>query len=235
MVETALRDFNAGAALLLGALALAGCSGGGAAQPAGTVPAGEAAPNIVQPGAPGEPTKTISEQELASLEPPAYADADVRFMQGMIHHHAQALKMTAFVPKRTASDDLPLLAERMDLSQEAEIEQMQRWLKDRGQAAPTLHRLHGHAHGVGLGPTGRMPGMLTDSELLRLERADGTEFDRLFLRFMIKHHRGALTMVRQLYAQGGGLEPEADAFARHVEADQQIEIERMQQLLAQLG
>jgi uncharacterized protein (DUF305 family) len=141
--------------------------------------------------------------------------------------------MTALVPKRSAGSEIPLLAERMDISQKSEIEQMQRWLRDRGQDVPVLHAAHGHAHGVGAGMM--MPGMLTEQQLRQLERARGPEFNKLFLTFMIHHHQGALTMVRQLYAANGGAEPESDAFARHVDADQRIEIARMHGLLTELG
>jgi len=208
------------------ALLLAGCGEKSAEEQV----AAETAPNIVQPGAPGQGSKTLSAAELSKLEAPTFVDADVLFMQGMIHHHAQALRMTALVPKHSASSELPLLAERMDISQRSEIEQMQRWLRDRGQDVPVLHQAHLHAHGVGAGT--RMPGMLTEKQLRKLERARGKAFDELFLTSMIHHHQGALTMVHRLYAASGGAEPEADAFARHVDADQQIEIARMQQLLA---
>ncbi len=209
------------------ALLLAGCGDKSGER------AAETAPNIVQPGAPGQGSKTLSADELAELDAPSFVDADVLFMQGMIHHHAQALRMTALVPKRSAGNELPLFAERMDISQKSEIEQMRRWLKDRGQEAPVLHLAHNHAHGIGAGTM--MPGMLTEQQLRRLERARGQDFNRLFLTFMIRHHQGALTMVRQLYAASGGAEPESDAFARHVDADQRIEIARMQQLLAELA
>ena len=209
-------------------LVVAGCGDKESAD----APQAETAPVIVQPGAPGEGSTTLSADELSKLEPPTFVDADVLFMQGMIHHHAQALRMTALVKKRAAGTEIPLLAERMDLSQTSEIELMQTWLRDRGQDVPVLHAAHGHAHGVGAGT--RMPGMLTEQQLLRLQRARGEEFNRLFLTFMIQHHEGALTMVQQLYAASGGLEPEADAFARHVEADQRIEIARMQDLLTRL-
>jgi len=212
------------------ALLLAGC---GERKDAVEQPNAETAPNIVQAGAPGEGSTTLSAAEFSDLETPRFTEADVRFMQGMIHHHAQALRMTALVPKHSAGMELPLLAERMDLTQTAEIEQMQRWLRDRDQPVPVLHRAHQHAHGPLAGVA--MPGMLTEQQLRRLERARGKEFDRLFLTGMIHHHQGALTMVRRLYAEQGGIEPEADAFARHVEADQQIEIDRMQQLLATLA
>ena len=79
-----------------------------------------------------------------------------------------------------------------------------------------------------------MPGMLTEPELKRLAAARGTAFDRLFLEFMIQHHEGAMTMVAELYASDGGAEPEIDAFARHVDADQQIEIGRMKETLKTL-
>ena len=218
-----------GAIALAGAVLLAGCSGGGD----NDAPQSEAAPNIVQPGAPGQPSRTLSADELAELEPPAHTDADVAFMQGMIQHHAQALLMTSLVPTRTGSRDLPLLARRMEISQEDEIRQMRSWLEERGKEAPALHRAHGHAHGALVGA--RMPGMATDAELKRLRAARSEAFDRLFLELMIRHHEGALTMVRDLHVNGGGLEPNVGAFARHVEADQAIEIDRMEGLLRQLG
>lgn len=213
--------------VLLVAVAVAGCSSGDdEAEP------GEAAPNIVQPGAPGQPSRTLSADELAELEPPAHGDVDVAFMQGMIQHHAQALLMTSLVPTRTDSRDLPLLARRMEVSQESEIELMRKWLEERGKEAPAVHRVHGHAHGPRAGEL--MPGMATEAELRRLRRARGERFDRVFLELMIRHHEGALTMVRRLELSGGGLEPNIGAFARHVEADQAIEIARMEDLLGRL-
>jgi uncharacterized protein (DUF305 family) len=144
-------------------------------------------------------------------------------MHGMIHHHGQALEMAALVPSRSRSKDIPLLAKRIDLAQTDEIKLMERWLEARDEAE--------HTHTMGL-----MPGMLTHAQMARLEAARGRQFDRLFLRFMIQHHKGALVMVSELYAsKGGGMEPEVDAFARHVEADQEIEIKRMQELLARGG
>src|SRR4029453_14400671 len=142
-------------------------------------PNAETAPNIVQAGAPGEGSTTLSAAEFSDLETPRFTDADVRFMQGMIHHHAQALRMTALVPKHSAGEELPLLGGRMDLTQTAEIEQMQRWLRDRDQAVPVLHRAHQHAHGPLAGVA--MPGMLTEEQFRRLERARGEECDPLFL------------------------------------------------------
>ena len=108
---------------------------------------------------------------------------------------------------------------------------MREWLETRDEETPVLHRPHGHAHGTGVAA---MPGMLTKPQQQQLEAASGTAFDRLFLRFMIQHHRGALTMVERLYTSNGGLEPAADAFARHVDSDQSIEIARMEQLLGDI-
>lgn len=214
--------------LLTLALICAGCNTGSDEPEA----KGETAPNIVQPGAPGEGTRTLTPEELENIERTQHTEADVRFMQGMIHHHAQALRMTSLVRTRSTRRDIALLAKRIDLSQTSEIELMRSWLEARNEAAPELHRIHGHAHGLGQGRL--MPGMLTEQQLKRLARARGVAFDRLFLRSMIHHHRGAVTMVEQLYAGNAGAESEIDSFARHVDADQQIEIDRMRKLLTKL-
>jgi uncharacterized protein (DUF305 family) len=197
---------------------LAGCGGGSDSDEQSA----EATPNIVQPGAPGEESRKVSPEEAAS-DPLKPTDADVDFMQGMIHHHDQAILMTGWVPERTASPSIKLMAERMAVSQQSEIEQMERWLKTQGHK-PVAASEHG-GHNL-------MPGMLTQAQLDRLEAADGRTFDRLFLRYMTQHHHGAITMVHDLREDGGGLESEIDALARHIETDQEIEIQRMQDLLA---
>lgn len=187
-----------------------------------------AGPRVVQPGAPGQPGRTLSAEELASLTAPPFHQADVLFVSLMIPHHAQALEMTALVAGRSAGAEIPLLAERIRVSQTDEIAQMQRWLTDRKLPMPAPHSSHpGHDQ--------LMPGMLNDEQLGELEQARGVAFDRLFLELMIHHHRGAVTMAETLYANGGGVEPESDRFAREVIADQNIEISRMQDLLASLS
>jgi len=194
----------------------------------GDPPAEPAGARVVQPGAPGQSGRTLSPEDLASLFAPPHNAADTLFVQRMIPHHAQALEMTALVRGRSASPDLPLLAQRIETSQRDEIALMERWLRERGEPIPTPHAGHpGHDT--------LMPGMLNDTQLAQLERARGAEFDRLFLELMISHHEGALTMVRLLYASGGGLEPASDRFAREVDADQSIEIRRMTELLAKLS
>jgi uncharacterized protein (DUF305 family) len=178
-------------------------------------------PRIVQPGAPGEEARELSEDDVP--EPPGHTPADTQFMQGMIHHHQQALEMTALVEGHTQNDDLPLLAERIAISQGDEIALMERWLTERGEDVPTDHTDHE-----------MMPGMLTEGQFRELDLVRDAAFDRLFLERMITHHQGALQMVDDLYRAGGGLEPAADRFARDAAADQNIEIRRMQELLGSL-
>lgn len=163
-----------------------------------------------------------------------YTAADARFMQHMIAHHAQALEMTALVPDRSGRDDVRMLAERIEVSQRDEIAAMQRWLRSRGEEVPPVDAHHGH-HAAG-GDHARMPGMLTAEELARLAAASGPEFDRLFLELMIRHHEGALAMVRELFAsEGAGQEPQIFQFASEVDADQQMEIARMRAMLESLS
>ena len=182
-------------------------------------------PQIVQPGAPGEATRVISAEKATDLSRVRFTPADVQFMQGMIGHHAQALEMAALLPERTRRDDMRLLAQRIDVSQADEIQMMQRWLEARGQQVPGPHAHH--APGAPL-----MPGMLTAEEMSRLAEARGDAFDRLFLELMIKHHEGALTMVKELYGRAGaGQESEMYAFASDVDADQRMEIDRMRGML----
>lgn len=152
-----------------------------------------------------------------------HTEADVRFMRAMIGHHAQALDMAALAPANGANPEIQRLAERIAAGQRDEIATMQRWLRRRGEAAPEGHApMHGH----------RMPGMLSEEQMMELERARGPEFDRLFLTYMIQHHRGAVTMVKQLYATPGAAQDETVfKFADDVGVDQTTEIARMERML----
>jgi uncharacterized protein (DUF305 family) len=189
---------------------------------------GDAGPPILQPGAPGQDTRVISTAEALDLSRVRHTAADVRFMQDMIGHHAQALEMVALLRTRTNRDDMRLLARRIELSQEDEIMLMQQWLQQRGQQVPDAHAHH--APGATL-----MPGMLTPEEMGRLASATGKEFDRLFLEFMVKHHEGALVMVSELFASpGAAQESDIFSFATDVDADQRIEIARMGGMLREL-
>jgi uncharacterized protein (DUF305 family) len=185
-------------------------------------------PALVQPGAPGEATRDITPTQAADTSTIQATATDVRFMQGMIAHHAQALEMTALLPSRTNREAMHLLARRIELSQADEIGLMQRWLKARGATVPDAHAHHDHGSAL-------TPGMLTPEEMSRLEAARGHAFDRLFLESMIRHHDGALTMVHDLFAtRGAGQDPEIDAFASDVDADQRIEIDRMSAMLLEI-
>jgi uncharacterized protein (DUF305 family) len=183
---------------------------------------------ILQPGAPGESSRVIPADRAIDLSKVQHTVADVRFMQGMIGHHAQAIEMAALVPTRSARDDMRMLALRIDVSQADEIRMMQGWLQVRGQTRPDPHAHH--AQGATL-----MPGMLTTEEMSRLAEAKGVEFDRLFLEGMIKHHEGALVMVHELFSTpAAGQDSEIFAFASDVDADQRMEIDRMGAMLREL-
>ena len=185
-------------------------------------------PPIVQPGAPGQPSHVISAEKAADLSQVQFTGADIKFMQGMIGHHAQALEMVQLLKTRSRSDDMKKLGLRIELSQDDEINMMQHWLEARGQQVPSRTAMH--MHGATL-----MPGMLTPDEMGRLADAKGAEFDRLFLEGMIKHHGGALSMVRDLVdTPGAAQESEVFAFVSDVEADQRMEIDRMGAMLAML-
>ncbi len=147
-------------------------------------------------------------------------DPDVRFMQDMIPHHAQALDMAALVDGRGAGRAVTLVAERIRVSQTDEIRRMSGWLAARGKAVPASHAGH------------LMAGMLTPEQMAALASATGPEFDRLFLTGMIQHHRGALTMVDQILdAPGGAQASDVYQLVSDIEADQTAEISRMQTLL----
>ncbi len=213
------------AAVVLLALTSAACSSDD--DDAAAVPT--AAAPVVQIGAPGATNRELAPDEVAELETPGYTDADVAFVQGMIHHHQQALTMTALVAARAGRSDLPQMAERMDVSQRDEIAQLEAWLAERGEDVPDAHGAHGDAVDL-------MPGMLTAEQLAHLEAARGADFDELFLQYMVVHHEGAVMMVEQLLTAGlGGQEPQVFQLAQHVESDQQVEIARMKSLLAELA
>jgi uncharacterized protein (DUF305 family) len=165
-------------------------------------------------------------EHLPATAGPGYTVADVKFMQHMIGHHAQALVMTAMAPSRGASDHFLQLAEKIDISQTDEIGLMKRWLTDRDQPLPPADYM---AHMM-------MPGMLTPEQMAELEAARGREFERLFLTFMIRHHEGALQMVDELFdAPGAAQDPDIFRFVTDVDADQRDEIYTMQRMLDMLN
>jgi uncharacterized protein (DUF305 family) len=207
---------------LVAGLVLVGC----AKAPPATTP---------DPAAPMTPAELA--RQTGGIAP--FTPADVRFMNGMIAHHAQAIIMARWAPTHGARADVQRLAARIEVSQRDEIALMQTWLRDRKQPVPDPmaaaamgHSMAEHA-GHAMGDTTLHPGMLTAAELARLDAARGAEFDRLFLTYMIKHHQGAITMVHELMASPGAAQDVVVfQFASEVESDQMVEIERMTQMLA---
>jgi uncharacterized protein (DUF305 family) len=183
------------------------------------------APQLIQPGAPGRASHVVEAERAVDPSSVRPTPADAAFMQGMIAHHMQAVEMVALLNSRTTREDLRMLGLRIEVSQSDEIRMMQRWLEARGQQPSAVHAHHGDGAML-------MPGMLTPEEMARLAEAKGPVFDRLFLEGMIKHHEGALVMVKQLFATpGAAQEAEVFAFASDVDSDQRMEIDRMRSLL----
>jgi uncharacterized protein (DUF305 family) len=194
-------------------------------------------PVVVQPGAPGQPTRTLPASTRATLPPPS--PADVQFMQGMIMHHAQAVEMTALIASHTENREIRTLGERISRSQSDEMKFMKRWLETKGQPTPTTtshgsQGLHGpETHDGDMpGHNMLMPGMLTPKQLDALRKTKGKEFDHLFLSGMIQHHNGALVMVKELFdTAGAGQDAELFNFATDVDSGQRAEIRAMQKML----
>ena len=181
--------------------------------------------------------RTPAEQAKSDSGRMAYTAADVRFMQGMIHHHAQAVVMAGWAESHGARASVRILAGRIDVGQRDEIAFMQGWLRERRESVPDTnqeHEMGGQKMSMAEMPMPDiiMPGMLTGAQMAQLKAAQGLEFDRLFLTFMIQHHQGALTMVDDLFASvGAGQELYVFRFASDVGADQTTEIDRMRTML----
>ena len=186
-------------------------------------------PVVVQPGAPGKPSKTLPPSTKATLPPRSPADVD--FMQGMIMHHQQAVEMTALISSHTANKDLQLLGAKISSSQSSEIKFMQRWLAARGEpismAMPGMPDMDKSGH-----PMALMPGMLSSEQMVALRKSKGAEFDQLFLTGMIQHHNGALTMVKDLFdTAGAGQDADLFNFATDADNTQRAEIKIMETML----
>jgi uncharacterized protein (DUF305 family) len=208
--------------MIVGSLALAGCARATGAQ--GT------------PGAsPARAPTPASTTTSATTSRPAPNPADVNFMSGMIAHHAQALVMAGWAPSHGASATIQTLCLRIINAQKDEIATLQTWLRDRGlpvpeaKPGPMRMTMNGMTHDM------LMPGMLSDAQMKELDAARGPEFDRLFLRYMIQHHQGAVAMVQELFDTPGGAQEQAVfKLASDVSADQTTEIARMQKMLVTL-
>src|SRR5438132_6461601 len=229
----AWRSGLVAASTLAGLFSLTVC-----AQQANQRQADQGRPVVVQPGAPGQPTRTLLRSTGATLPP--RSPADVQFMQGMIMHHAQAVEMTALIESGTQNKELRLLGARISHSQSEEIKFMKRWLEARGEPTEMpMSKMSGmdmsgmNMPGMNMSsqPT-LMPGMLTPKQMEALRRAKGAAFDRLFLAGMIQHHGGALIMVKDLFdTAGAGQDAELFNFATDVDSGQRAEIRIMQGML----
>jgi uncharacterized protein (DUF305 family) len=196
-------------------------------------------PVVVQPGAPGQPSKMLSPSTKAVLPP--RSPADVEFMQGMILHHSQAVEMTGLIASHTENKELRSLGARISSSQSDEIRFMQRWLAARGESlsgatssmktsTDSTHAMPGME--MSREPMALMPGMLSPEQMAALRKAKGAEFDHLFLLGMIQHHHGALTMVKDLFdTAGAGQDAELFNFATDADNSQRAEIKIMQAML----
>lgn len=210
------RGFALGAAVTAVVLTSAGCDGGSG--DSGSKSQAHQAGSVVAPGKPGEPARTLSPSQAvkeAGVDTPN--SADVRYVRRMIQHHGQALEMTALVPTRSRSAAVKRLAARITAAQQPEIGAMEGWLTRHGRAG----RSGEHDHGA-------MPGMATAGQLEALRAARGGAFDQLFLKLMITHHQGAITMATEVLSEGNNVQVEE--MAGDVVAQQTTEIDRMRAL-----
>jgi len=184
---------------------------------------------ILQPGSPGEPTKELDPETAIAIANSSYTAADVEFIQGMIVHHYQAFLMSEMAPERTNNQTILDLAGRIDVSQTDEINFMNNWLSDRGQSIPDPTHQHDHRHH-------KMMGMASPEQMKQLDDSDATDFDRLYLNLMIRHHDGAIDMVERLNEfPGSAYDPQLYEFVTDLENDQGVEIERMNGILIGLS
>ncbi len=211
-------------AVLAGAMAACGSTAAGRVQTTPTVAAAAQADLVA-----------IAKAQADSARYP-YTSADVHFMSAMIGHHAQAIQMADWAPTHGARSSVRILAERIINAQQDEITTMQRWLADRRQRVPEAIPQGMKMMMDGVEHVMLMPGMLTPDQLTQLDQSRGTEFDRRFLTFMIQHHRGAVTMVKELLGTHGAAQDEiVYRFASDVNVDQATEIDRMEKMLAALS
>ncbi len=184
---------------------------------------------LIQPGAPGKPEKVLTEATTAGTGPQRPTDADVKFMQGMIMHHNQAVEMVALMPGRTKNAKVIALGQRISISQTDEMKFMKRWLTYRDKPLTEMGDMAGMEHM----DMPLMPGMLTAKQMAALRKATGPKFDQLFLTGMIQHHGGALTMVKDLFdTPGAAQDMQLFDFTADIGVTQQGEIDTMRNMLA---
>lgn len=225
-----MRSWIGAAAALFVAVGLTACTGSENADDAGE--GKDSGPSVIQPGKPGESNRTLSPEEAqASAQKEKPNDADFGYMQDMIVHHSQAIEMTDLAADSAVAPKVKAIAGRIAAAQGPEIDAMNRWLEDNGREpvlvpGATGYEEGGHqGHGV---DHGDMPGMASEQEMKDLSSARGAKFDQLFLKLMIRHHEGALTMAREVQQNGSDVLVQENA--DHVIASQSAEILRMKKL-----
>ncbi|MGX7925105.1 DUF305 domain-containing protein [Tsuneonella sp. HG094] len=209
-----------------------------------------AQPQILQPGAPGQPGRVLTAEDAIKLADMRYSPGDVAYMQHMIGHHKQATEMAALVDARTTNADIRRIARRIAASQADEMKFMTDWLTSRGEplAMPGMgrempmdhsgmdHSAMGHEMPSAAKGMVIMEGMATPQQMTALAASKDTAFDRMFLQLMISHHRGAVTMTKNLLDwYGTASDPEMNQFTADVVSDQEAEITRMNKRLATLS
>ena len=223
------------AAAVVAAAVLAACSSTPAARPTAqptpaTAAVSQSAAVVPTPAGPA-PASAVAQARADSARLP-YTKADIDFMSGMIHHHAQAIVMAKMAPSHGASESVQTLCARIINAQQDEIRTMQNWLRDRGQPVPDatpggmMMNMGGMEHEM------LMPGMLSEAQMKELDAARGQDFERLFMKYMIQHHTGATKMVQDLFNTYGAAQDELTfKLASDINVDQTTEIARMQRML----
>jgi len=217
----------------LAAIIMAGCSSATASPPA---PTPAPAPATRQPEGMSAAEIEAAYNARVAADRLKFTPADARFMVDMIHHHAQAVEMSRLAPSHTQNASIRTLAARIINAQMDEITAMQSWLRVRNQAVPEVHEMDGTMMVHGAGHDALMAGMITPEQMKQLKDARDADFDRIFLTFMIAHHKGAVSMVNKLFATyGSGQEDTIFKFASDVQADQTSEVTRMERMLAAMA
>ncbi len=220
------KSYTRGVATTLFVMAASACATTSHSTVAGPIPV------VSQPTInPQSEAAAIEQARNDSLRRP-YTEADIRFMSAMIHHHAQAIVMSRWAASHGASAAVQRLADRIINAQQDEILTMQTWLRDRRQPVPDATATGMTMNMGGMQHEMLMPGMLTEAQMKQLDAARGPEFDRQFLTYMIQHHRGAVSMVKELFdSYGAGQDEVVFKFASDVNVDQTTEIARMEKML----
>ncbi len=171
-----------------------------------------------------------SDEAAGTVANANHNEADIRFAQDMIPHHEQAVEMAEMALEKSDNSEIRDLATRIKKAQAPEIATMRGWLEDWDQAAESggMGGMAGHGAGAkGAGAKGE--GMMSDGDMKGLESASGAEFDVLFLKGMLEHHKGAVAMAK--LELGEGQFADAKELAQAIVDTQEEEITEIEALL----